>query len=111
MDRASPAGAIRRVLIPLLAPAILSSFFIVFAISIDDFVISQFLCAEGCTTDPDQDLQRGSNAGNPSLNALATIMMMLCAALDHGGPLILRWFNEAQGTGRSAVEDFARFEI
>ena len=44
---ASPAGAIRRVLIPLLAPAILSSFFIVFAISIDDFVISQFLCAAG----------------------------------------------------------------
>jgi hypothetical protein len=25
--------------------------------------------------------------------------------------LILRWFNRRQGTGRSAVEDFARFEI
>ena len=64
---ASPAGAMRRVLLPLLAPAILSSFFIVFAISIDDFVISQFLCAQNCTIDPHQDLQRGT--GTPGTRA------------------------------------------
>jgi len=40
---ASPFEAMRRVLLPLLSPAILASFAIVFALSIDDFVISQFL--------------------------------------------------------------------
>ena len=83
---ASPADALRRVLLPLLAPAILSSFFIVFAISIDDFVISQFLCAQGCVTIPIKIYSAARNAGNPSLNALATIMMMLSLLVDHGGP-------------------------
>lgn len=44
MDLGAPQfQAMRRVLLPLLAPALLASFAIVFAISIDDFVISQFL--------------------------------------------------------------------
>jgi spermidine/putrescine transport system permease protein len=108
---ASPADALRRVLLPLLAPAILSSFFIVFAISIDDFVISQFLCVQDCTTIPIKIYSAARNAGNPSLNALATIMMMLSLLSITVAVLILRWFNRRQGTGRSAVEDFARFEI
>jgi spermidine/putrescine transport system permease protein len=108
---ASAAGAMRRVLLPLLAPAILSSFFIVFAISIDDFVISQFLCAQGCTTIPIKIYSAARNAGNPSLNALATIMMTLSLLSITVAVLILRRFNRRQGTGRSAVEDFARFEI
>jgi spermidine/putrescine transport system permease protein len=108
---ASPVGALRRVLIPLLAPAILSSFFIVFAISIDDFVISQYLCAQECTTIPIKIYSAARNAGNPSLNALASIMMLLsllsiCIAVG-----ILHRFNRRRGTGKSAVEDFARFEI
>ena len=108
---ASAAGAMRRVLLPLLAPAILSSFFIVFAISIDDFVISQFLCAQDCTTIPIKIYSAARNAGNPSLNALATIMMALSLLSITVAVLILRRFNRRQGTGRSAVEDFARFEI
>ena len=107
----SPAEALRRVLLPLLAPAIFSSFFIVFAISIDDFVISQFLCAQGCTTIPIKIYSAARNAGNPSLNALATIMMLLSLLSITVAVLILRRFNRRQGTGRSAVEDFARFEI
>jgi spermidine/putrescine transport system permease protein len=108
---ASPAEALRRVLLPLLAPAILSSFFVVFAISIDDFVISQFLCAQGCTTIPIKIYSAARNAGNPSLNALATIMMALSLLSITVAVLILRRFNRRQGSGRSAVEDFARFEI
>jgi spermidine/putrescine transport system permease protein len=108
---ASPAGALRRVLLPLLMPAVLSSFFIVFAISIDDFVISQFLCAQDCVTIPIKIYSAARNAGNPSLNALATIMMVLSLVSITIAVLILRRFNRRQGTGRSAVEDFARFEI
>jgi spermidine/putrescine transport system permease protein len=108
---ASPAGALRRVLLPLLAPAILSSFFIVFAISIDDFVISQFLCAQDCTTIPIKIYSAARNAGNPSLNALASIMMALSLLSITVAVLIVRHFNRRQGAARSAVEDFARFEI
>jgi spermidine/putrescine transport system permease protein len=108
---ASPANALRRVLLPLLAPAIFSSFFIVFAISIDDFVISQFLCAQDCVTIPIKIYSAARNAGNPSLNALATIMMLLSLLSITVAVLILRRFNRRHGTGRSAVEDFARFEI
>ena len=108
---ASPAMALVRVLLPLLAPAILSSFFIVFAISIDDFVISQFLCAQDCVTIPIKIYSAARNAGNPSLNALATIMMMLSLLSISVAVLILRRYNKRHATGRSAVEDFARFEI
>jgi spermidine/putrescine transport system permease protein len=37
---ASPVGALRRVLLPLLSPAIFASVAIVFAAAIDNFVIS-----------------------------------------------------------------------
>jgi len=48
---ASPTRAMRRVLLPLLAPAILASVAIVFASAIDNFVISQRLCASAsCQT-------------------------------------------------------------
>src|SRR3954453_7493525 len=40
---APPFDVLRRVLLPLLSPAILSSLLIVFALSIDDFVVTQYL--------------------------------------------------------------------
>ena len=43
---ASPVGAFRLVLLPLLAPAIFASFIVVFALSIDDFVVTDYLSSE-----------------------------------------------------------------
>ena len=108
---ASPAGALRRVLLPLLAPAIFSSAFIVFAITIDDFVISQFLCIADCTTIPIKIYSAARNAGNPGLNALATIMLVTSLLAVSLAVLVLRWYNRRHGTAGSAVEDFARLEI
>jgi spermidine/putrescine transport system permease protein len=108
---ASPAGALRRVLLPLLAPAIFSSLFIVFAIAIDDFVISQFLCIADCTTIPMRIYAAARNAGNPGLNALATIMMVTSLVAVTFAVLILRRYNRRHGSATSAVEDFARLEI
>jgi spermidine/putrescine transport system permease protein len=108
---ASPAGAMVRVLLPLLAPAIFSSAFIVFAIAIDDFVISQFLCIADCTTIPMKIYAAARNAGNPGLNALATIMMLTSLLAVFAAVAILRRYNRKHGTSASAVEDFARLEI
>jgi spermidine/putrescine transport system permease protein len=108
---ASQLGAIRRVLLPMLMPAVFTSAFIVFAISIDDFVISAFLCVEQCTTIPIKIYSAARNAGNPGLNALAALMMISSLAAITAAVLIQRAYNRKQGTRRSAVEDFAKLEI
>ena len=79
---ASPIQAIRRVLLPLLSPAIFASVAIVFASSIDNFVISQRLCASTpLPDDPDRDLRSARRSPLPSLNALATIVLAASTVL------------------------------
>ena len=57
---APPWEVLRRVLLPLLAPAIAAGLLVVFALSIDDFVVAQYL-ASGCGHDDgaDADLLAG----------------------------------------------------
>jgi spermidine/putrescine transport system permease protein len=74
---ASPTVALTRVLLPLLMPAIVASAAVVFAISLDDFVISQWLSSGGGTdTVPIAIYGATRGAPLPSTNAIATIMMM-----------------------------------
>ena len=109
---ASPAGALRRVLLPLLGPAIFASAMIVFAISIDDFVISTFLVGgQESNTIPILIYNQARGGPRPSLNGVASLMLagsMLAITL---ALLVQRRFNRRQAAGRSAVEDFARFEL
>ena len=109
---ASPREALRRVLLPLLAPAIFSSFAIVFAISIDDFVISQFLSAGAASaTIPVKLYSAARNAPSPSLNALATLMLlgtMLAVVL---ASLILRRYGRREGDSESVVAALGRLDM
>ncbi len=63
---APPWEVLRRVLLPLLAPAVAASLLIVFALSIDDFVVSQYL-AVGRRHDhgADADLRAGARGADP----------------------------------------------
>lgn len=73
---ATPWESLRFVLLPLLLPAIFSSLMIVFAISIDDFVISQWLsCGAGCDTVPIRIYGAARATQMPSVNALAALMV------------------------------------
>jgi spermidine/putrescine transport system permease protein len=73
---ASPIQAMLRVLLPLLFPAIFASFMIVFALSVDDLVISQFLSAgENTITVPMRIYGNARSGPTPALNALATVML------------------------------------
>lgn len=75
---ATPWETLRLVLLPLLMPAILSSMMMVFAISIDDFVISQWLsCGSECDTVPIRVYSSTRGAPMPSINALAAIMVFM----------------------------------
>jgi spermidine/putrescine transport system permease protein len=79
---ASPVQSLRRVLMPLLAPAIFASVAIVFAASIDNFVISQQLCANAtCQTIPILIYSSARRGPLPSLNALATIALFASTTL------------------------------
>jgi spermidine/putrescine transport system permease protein len=75
---ATPFAALRLVLVPLLMPAILSSMLIVFALSIDDFVVTQYMSSNSSTTTIPMYLYSNARGGTstPALNALATILVV-----------------------------------
>jgi spermidine/putrescine transport system permease protein len=74
---ASPTQAIRRVLLPLLYPAIFTSAVLVFADVIDDFVIVRYLSSDASTEPMAVKIFSGARAApTPALNALATIMLV-----------------------------------
>ena len=110
---ASPWEAMRRVLLPLLAPALLASFAIVFALSIDDFVISQFLVGPASSVTIPVRLYSGARlAPPPSLNALATILMVVTIGAVATAGLVYKYLGRRLG-GRedSALETVGRFEV
>jgi spermidine/putrescine transport system permease protein len=109
---ASPWQAMRRVLLPLLSPAILASFAIVFAISIDDFVISQFLVAGADSVTIPVKLYAGARlAPPPSLNALATILMVVTISAIVLAGLAFRAWKRRSGAEESTIESIAGFEM
>jgi spermidine/putrescine transport system permease protein len=71
--------AIRRVLLPLLTPAIFASAVLVFSSVVDDFVIVDLLSSSAQNTPMSVYIyaqQHGGNGG-PALNALGTIMLVM----------------------------------
>jgi spermidine/putrescine transport system permease protein len=107
---ASPTVALTRVLLPLLTPAIVASAAIVFAISADDFVISQWLSSGGGTdTVPIRIYSATRAAPLPSVNAIATIMMLTTLLIVTLGFITWRVFTRGErgqaGDGLSALRD------
>ena len=73
---APPRDQLLRVLLPLLAPAIISSAAVVFALSIDDFVVTQWLASDAGTTTVSMLLYSSARAApTPALNAIATVTL------------------------------------
>jgi spermidine/putrescine transport system permease protein len=71
-------ASLRLVLLPLLLPAILASMLIVFALSIDDFVVTQYMSSNASTTTIPMYLYANARGGTttPALNALATVLVL-----------------------------------
>jgi spermidine/putrescine transport system permease protein len=75
---APPLHVVGRVLVPLLLPAMAASLLVWFALSIDDFVVSQYLASGADTTTVPMRIYSQARAGpTPALNALATIMLVV----------------------------------
>jgi spermidine/putrescine transport system permease protein len=105
---ASPLQAIRTVLIPLLMPAVFASAMIVFATSLDDFVVSQFLFGDASNaTVPIKLYNAVRSSPTPALNALATLLLVasfLALLLAYVGLRARR-----RGGDRSPLEDLADY--
>ncbi len=104
---ASPLQAIRTILIPLLMPSIFASAMLVFATSLDDFVVSQFLFGDASNvTVPIKLYNAVRSAPTPALNALATLLLVASFAA-----LILAYvgLRARRRDSRSALEDLADY--
>jgi spermidine/putrescine transport system permease protein len=109
---ASRWQALRLVLLPMLSPAIFASLAIAAAISMDDFVISQFLQGDARSATIPVRLYSGLRlAPSPSLNALATILLVGLLVMVAVAGLILRWGRRRYSRGGSAAEELARLEL
>lgn len=84
---ARPAKVFFRITVPLIAPAILSGWLLAFTLSWDDVVVSQFVAGPGANTLPMVIFSKVRLGVNPSVNALATIMVLVVAT----GVLVAAW--------------------
>ncbi len=108
---APPLQALRRALLPVLSPAIFAAFTIVFALSIDDFVTSQFLATDLKTqTVPMLIYSAGRTAPNPALNATATLMLVMSLGAIGLGTAGMRSLGRRRGL-ETDTTDVASFRL
>jgi spermidine/putrescine transport system permease protein len=92
----------RRVMMPMLAPAIFASAVLIFSSVIDDFVIVDLLYSNASNTPMSvliYSQQRGGNGG-PALNALGTIMLVMSFVIAVAGYLGYRWMTRGERTDK-----------
>ena len=98
---APPRDQLMRVVLPLLAPAIIASAAVAFALSIDDFVVTQYLSSDASTTTVSMLLYaQARGAPTPALNAIATVALVITLATLGLAFLVYRRF---AGGAESAV--------
>jgi putrescine transport system permease protein len=74
---ARPWAVFHLVTLPMIAQALLSAWLLTFTISLDDVVLSAFLSGPGSTTMPLVIFSRARLGLNPSVNAIATLIVLL----------------------------------
>jgi spermidine/putrescine transport system permease protein len=108
---APPASVMFRVLLPLLAPAMVASLLVAFALSIDDFVVTQYLSSGADTTTvPMRIYAQARGAPTPALNALATIMLVVSLLALVLAVLVFRFFSRREPQAGSALQQLASIE-
>ncbi len=94
---ASPGGAVRRVLMRMLLPAIFASAVLVFADVIDDFVIVRYLSGDASTEPVSVKVYNTARAApTPALNALTTLLLLASLLAVIAGYGLYRWFTRGE---------------
>jgi putrescine transport system permease protein len=91
---APPLVVLRRITLPLLAPAIVAGWGLAFVLSLDDVVVASFVSGPGATTLPMLMFSSLRLGPTPVLNALATVLLALTVLL---GWVAWRWRPVAGG--------------
>lgn len=78
---ATPVQSFFQVLLPQLAPGILSGCLLAFVLSLDDFLISSFTAGNGATTLPMEIFSRIRTGVKPDVNALSSLLILFSAAI------------------------------
>jgi spermidine/putrescine transport system permease protein len=112
-DLGAKAGqALRLVILPLLWPAIFASVVIVFATSLDDFVLASFLSSgAGTETVPIRIYSSARGGATPALNAVATLMLIITMGVIGLGFLVLSRARKRRGGEGDAMGDLAGFSV
>ncbi|WP_430421830.1 ABC transporter permease [Methylibium petroleiphilum] len=74
---ARPAQVFTLVTLPMIAQSLVSAWLLTFTISLDDVVLSAFLSGPGSTTMPLVIFSRARLGVNPSVNAMATVIITI----------------------------------
>ena len=72
---ATPARAFVEITLPIIAPAIISSWLLCFTLSLDDLVISSFVAGPGASTLPMVIYSKVKLGVSPDINALASLIV------------------------------------
>ena len=96
---ATPARAFLEVTLPIIAPAIISSWLLCFTLSLDDLVISSFVAGPGASTLPMVIYSKVKLGVSPDINALASIIV--CAV---GACIVAAGYLMARSDRRRALE-------
>jgi spermidine/putrescine transport system permease protein len=95
---ARPAATFFKVTLPGIAPGVLSAALLVFALSIDDYVITSFVAGVGSTTLPIQIYSMVRTGISPEINAVSTLLLVATSVL-----LYAAYRLERGGSARSAA--------
>ena len=74
---ASQVQTVLKITMPLLTPAIISGALMAFVISMDDYLISNYLTSAGTTTLPIYIFSLIRKGANPSINVVSTMLLLL----------------------------------
>jgi len=96
---ASPARAFLEITVPIIAPALISSWLLCFTLSLDDLVISSFVAGPGASTLPMVIYSKVKLGVSPDINALASLIV--CAV---GVCIIAAGWLMARSDRRRALE-------
>ena len=95
---AGPWRTFLRVTLPGIAPGVLAAALLVFALSIDDYVITSFVAGVGSTTLPLQIYSMVRSGISPEINAVSTVLLLATALL-----LFAAWRLEQGARTRAAA--------
>lgn len=95
---AGPFRTLWHVTLPAIAPGILAAALLVFALSIDDYVVTSFVAGIGATTLPVHVYSMVRSGVSPEINAISTVLLVATALL-----LLAAWMLEQGGAVRRAL--------